>query len=93
MFAIRQKSTGWWMPPFPGRAGGTHVEPKADAIPRIFRREQDAKAALDWWLEGKVTTRYYADGCFDGDLVFRKQAHRNAVDMEIVRVSVVVDAD
>lgn len=89
MFAIRQKSTGWWLPPFSGRAGGTHVEPSATAMPRLFGRHQDARAALSWWLEGKVTAFYSFDGEYEGDLKTSPVKSRSADDMEIVEVSVV----
>lgn len=88
LWAIRHKPTGGFMPTFSGRAGGTHVEPTSTKPPRLFGRHQDAKAALDWWLEGKVTARYSFDGEFDGDLSFKKQKHRTAEDMEIIEVTV-----
>lgn len=88
MFAIRQKSTGWWLPPYPGRAGGTHVEPSAQSTPRLFRRRQDARAALMWWLEGKVTASYDAYGEFN-DLHTKAVCGRSADDMEVVEVKVV----
>lgn len=90
MFAIRQKSTGYFMPSFKGRAGGTHCEPDAKAVPRLFSRHQDAKAALSWWLEGKVRALYdYEREISDLDIVPVKE--RNNADMEIVRVSLTVE--
>lgn len=94
MFAIRQKSTGYWMPNYPGRAGGTWMEPKAAAIPRLFHRKQDAQNALDWWLRGEARWEKTSSGPdFDEgwDLMSHKVPGRSADDMEIVAVHVIVD--
>lgn len=89
MFVIKQKSTGFYMPIFPGRAGGTYEEPTDRRPPRLFRRRQDAKSALSWWLEGKVRASYDFEGNFDGWNDVRKVPHRKAEDMEIVEVRLV----
>lgn len=88
MFAIRQKSTGWWMPPYSGRAGATWVEPTADAIPRLFKTKAQASSSLHWWLSGQVRATYDYNGEWDGDLVYTPVEWRKADDMEVVKVSI-----
>lgn len=93
-FAIWRKSDRAFMPMFSGKAGGTHVEPSTTKPPRLFTRHQDAKSALDWWLDGKVTGRYCG---FDGecsDLITEKVPSRKAEDFDIVTLRfAVVDHD
>lgn len=84
-YAIRQKSTGFYMPS--GRRRGFTRDNPVDVKvtpPRLFRRKQDAVSALQWWLEG-ITTVYRS---FDGDEDWntKKEDNRNADDMEIVIV-------
>lgn len=66
-----------------GRAK-TADKPHATVPPRLFRRKQDAVAALKWWLEGEwyYSHRYNVDG--DPTLQCVKQANRDKEDMEIV---------
>lgn len=91
MYAIRQKSTGHWLPRFAGHAGGTRVEPSKTALPRLFARKRDAMSALSWWLDGRVCA-YATSGLddYDYDLRTAPVAHREAEDMEIVQVDLVV---
>lgn len=50
-YAIRQKSTGLFMPA--GRSRGfTHDEPTARVPPRLFMMKQHAQSALNCWLMG-----------------------------------------
>jgi len=92
-WAIRQKSTGWWLPCFDGKQkrGFTYTEPSERAQPRLFTRLQDAKLAFRWWLKGKYQVTYGYD--FEGgDTVHEKitpQSHRKADDYEIVCLSLV----
>lgn len=88
MFAIRQKSSGYWMPAFSGRAGGTYMEPKPDAIPRLFSRYQDAKAALDWWLRGRIVKSYHWETGEFEDFTKIPVEGRSAEDMEIIEVEI-----
>ena len=62
-WAIRDKTTGWWLPYYEGKQkkGFTHTEPSKNARPRLFIRKQDAKLALRWWLEGKYSVSYSYD--------------------------------
>jgi len=89
-WAIRQNSTGWWLPLYDGKQkrGFTYTEPSEGARPRLFVRLQDAKLALRWWLAGKyqVTYGYDHEG---GDIVNEKiipQPHRDPKDYQIVCV-------
>lgn len=89
MFAIRQKSTGYWLPPFAKKRGHTHAEVYVGAVPRLFRRRQDAATALRWWLEGahtQVVDFEYGD-C---DLKVLPRPERKADDMEVVSVQLTV---
>lgn len=61
VFAIRQKSTGFYLPNVKGRKGGTYVTPKADCIPRLFKQERSAKVCLNWWLRGEVQAELETD--------------------------------
>jgi hypothetical protein len=53
-FAIRQKSTGKFLPASKRRAGFTNDVPcdGADTPPRLFGKSAGAKNALRWWLTG-----------------------------------------
>jgi hypothetical protein len=92
MFAIRQISTGWFMPTFPKNTskGSTWLEPKADCIPRLFRRKQDAVCVLDHWLKGQLTVvRDFFDEAVE-DWKYKPVPSRSADDMEIVEVTILV---
>lgn len=95
-FAIKQKSTGLFIPQFGKNQskGGTWLEPTDKAPPRLFRRKQDAKVALDNWLRGKLTVignSFNFDPC-EGtpDPTWKWQAvpERKAEDMTIVEVQI-----
>lgn len=58
LYAIRQKSTGFYLPRFTGRAGQTFMEPEKGCIPRLFKTERMAQTSLTWWLKGKVEPKY-----------------------------------
>lgn len=95
MYAIRQKSTGWFFPAFGKNQskGSTWMEPKVDAIPRLFRRKQDAKATLDHWLRGQLRVTYplrFEDCYEEADWHYKSVPGRSADDMEIVEVEVIV---
>jgi len=57
-WAIRQQSTGYYMPSAKGRhgTGGTELEPGPTKTPRLFDTERAAKIALNYWLQGKAVT-------------------------------------
>lgn len=93
MFAIRQKSTGFFMPQFGKNQskGGTWLEPAANCVPRLFRRRQDAKGALGHWLKGRLERKFsfHPETLYeDLSLEYRKVEERNPDDMEIVEVEV-----
>lgn len=96
MYAIRQKSTGYYLPPKPTKFGSsaTYQEPRADCVPRLFRRAQDAKLALMHWLEGEqYDVVHHDDNPNTGpdtsiQRVVHAAPHRKAEDMEIVPVTV-----
>lgn len=97
-FAIRQISTGHYMPNYgtrKGRGGWTNDEPQpADkAPPRLFIKRQYAKAALREWLKGVQYESYTArrtswgDHDCDVELLVRPKPERAmADDMEIVEL-------
>jgi len=93
-FAIKQISTGLFIPPFPKNQskGGTWLEPTDKAPPRLFRRRQDAKIALEHWLRGTLTRTYRGptppDFVDEGDYdeYYEPVAGRSADDMAIVEV-------
>jgi hypothetical protein len=86
-YAIRQKSTGFYIHASATGRGGTYQEPlpiEFDRPPRLFKRPQYAKSALDWWLGGRVSVYCSYDG--DETWSVEKRADRIASDMEIVHV-------
>jgi hypothetical protein len=95
-FAIRQKSTGHFMPNYgsrKGRGGWTNDEPQPvqKVAPRLFPHEHLAKAALREWLKGVTYQVTRRSGSFEGvddytELKIRPVAGRSADDMEIVAV-------
>ncbi len=88
MFAIRQISTGYWLPPKPGRAGGTWVEPAADSLPRLFRTKAQASSCLHWWLGGQVRMIHNMWDENLGELAVTRVPSRNAAAMEVIEVIV-----
>jgi hypothetical protein len=63
-FIIIHIPTGYSMPQSSRkRHGYTSDEPcSPDQIPpRLFKREQDAKCALAWWLKGETSVSWYKD--------------------------------
>lgn len=97
MFALRHKATGTFMPDKKGDAGGTYVEPfqkrrNQKTTPRLFARASDAKAALRWWAEGRVHTRYSEE--WGTEIVGSSPVPgRNAEDWEVVAVDIIVSID
>ncbi len=99
-YAIRQISTGWFLPAqFKtashrklGRKAFTWSEPQADCVPRLFAKKQYATQALNWWLEGQFSYRTTGGVHEPPDtwLANIKQPYRRKDDMEIVEVFVVV---
>ena len=89
MFAIRQISTGNYLPNPNGARGrgGSHVEPVTASPtrpPRLFHTAHAAKVALSHWLKGILTVSYYED---DEIWDLEPQPHRKREDMEVVPVS------
>lgn len=98
-WAIRQKSTGYYLPESSrkrqGYTGDEPVTMESHFCPRLFAREQDAKTALTWWLKGvtSCTLHRHYDGYFGGyeydeDWHTQKIEERNADDMEIVKLKI-----
>ena len=61
LWAIKEKSTGNFMPELPGwRRGYTHLDPlpKEKAKPRFFRARGHAVNALTFWSKGPHVTKY-----------------------------------
>lgn len=93
-YAIRQKSTGYFLPGYgsrKGRGGYTHDEPvpAVKAPPRLFMKRHLAESALKWWLEGAWTEVTCERGAPDNPYLdverkARKIPTRSADDMEIV---------
>jgi hypothetical protein len=91
-YAIRQKSTCYFLPAGRGR-GFTCDEPMDlnSAPPRLFRSQNGAKQALRWWLQGETSVSL-RDGWGDEDWNTRPREDRKAEDMEIVKVRVSVSS-
>jgi hypothetical protein len=94
-YAIRQKSTGNFLPAGRGR-GFTKDEPTHPSarLPRLFSLKHHAESALKWWLQG-ITSRCWSGGYGGGypydddpveDIKTEPVEGREKGDMEIVLV-------
>jgi hypothetical protein len=91
-WAIKHVPTGCFLPAPRGRGGrgGTHVEASDAETPRLFRREQDAKTALKWWLQGAVVVTVSEwDGEYDERWHTKHKPERRADEMAVVKVTLV----
>lgn len=99
-YAIRQVSTGWFMPEYgtrKGLGGYTNDKPAPPSIrpPRLFLRKRDAAVALRHWLRGVTAVRWVRSGSPTGGdedtelMTTKPVAGRDAADMEIVAVQIV----
>lgn len=88
MYAIRQKSTGYYLPEIKHKKGYTWTQPSKDGIPRLFKSENAAKSALKWWLEGTLGWMNVAGRWEDIELVLTPMEDRKEEDMEIVMVNI-----
>lgn len=82
-YAIRQISTGHFMPNYgsrKGRGGWTNDTPQSmsEVAPRLFVKRHLAATALKWWLKGET----WQD--IGGGQTTRACPERQASDMEIV---------
>lgn len=87
-FAIRQLSTGYFMPAHFGTRSHRYSSdnPTPGCIPRIFPSRASAQVALSDWLRGEwklEVSRYGRDDC-EQDLVVIPVEGRNKEDMEVV---------
>ena len=88
-WAIRQKSTGYFLPARKGR-GFSFDEPTKDCFPRLFKSKQAANLALYAWLQGQWKREYHTrevDGWPEDIeyLIAEKVGSRDPSDMEIVK--------
>lgn len=91
MWAIRQKSTGWFLPKYrtTQRSGGTWLEPTPDCIPRMFTTPGAAKCALHYWLTGQLKVTHgdmYFNSNGDPSWDWTPVPDRKASDMEVVEI-------
>ena len=85
-YAIRQISTGWFLPTTRFNRGFTHTKPTEDCIPRLFDNKRGAVMALEWWLDGRYSSD--EDGCIFRVREQHQPRDRDPNDMEIVEMSV-----
>lgn len=95
-YAIRQKSTGSFMPEYgsrKSRGGYTRDEPHpiSEFPPRLFKTRRSANIALSWWLKGELKYRITYDSLYGEsvDLVVEKRSHRVPRDMHVVPITIV----
>lgn len=98
LYAIRQKSTGYYLPEPNGKAGrgGSHTEPVPEEhyTVRLFKTKLSAKRALTSWLQGKhVSVIGYQSDHWGGKtysyqegVEIKPQPHRVKTDMEVVSI-------
>lgn len=104
VWAIRQKSTGFFLPVAKGKGGngGSYVEPvdPDKEPPRLFMSKKAAHCALVQWLKGHHKAKWaYDDGddiyssggsMYVEDIKIIPQPNRNPADMEVVEIELVV---
>lgn len=89
LYAIRQISTGKYLPQSGRRKRGyTYDEPSDVLAPRLFTSTGAAKNALRWWLEGTSYRMMRQTGLGDEveEVKTIKQEHRIPHDMQIIKV-------
>lgn len=92
-FAIRQKSTGMFLPASKRRMGFTNDIPVDGTIvpPRLFNKTGAAKNALRWWLDGPWRGDWdYESGDCMGAVAINPRIPRDPDDMEIVIIKLEV---
>ena len=91
VFAIKQKSTGYYLPAGKKGKGGSWAEPEKGAAPKLFKQIGRANGFLTIWLKGGVKVSQYqtGDGDYDIGMSYVPQPHRNADDMEVVALALV----
>lgn len=95
VFAIRQKSTGMFIPGLEKgrRYGGSYQEPTNQRVPRLFYDSKTAKNFLVQWLLGHHKKTSKQSGEFGEDVMqtitIIPQPHRKREDMEIVEFELV----
>lgn len=94
VYAIRDKSTGYYLPPGSGHngRGASYQKPRqvgTGVLPRFFYDYEHAKRCLQKWLQGI----HEGDGNEYERYVHKiiKQPDRIPENMEIVRVSIMLD--
>lgn len=92
-WAIRQKSTRYFLPARKNGRGFSFDEPTKDCFPRLFKSELSASRALSAWLRGHWKVEWHQRGGFGWDdppedvqaLEQEKVEGRDPHDMEIVQ--------
>lgn len=95
-YAIRQKSTGWFLPMrWRSARGFSHDEPLENCIPRLFPTKRSVQQALCAWLQGDWKEEWSAGNFDEGPEMIgpapKHLPHRKAEDMEIVSVRITVE--
>jgi hypothetical protein len=92
IYAIRQKSTGYFLPTRWGTARGYSFDnPTPNCVPRIFKSRNSANKALTAWLQGEWKNTYCRSD-WSGDEIAGvspdKVEGRDRNDMEVVELSI-----
>lgn len=89
VFAVRQKSTGLFIPRLENgkRRGGSFLEPSDKREPRLFHNKIAARSFISNWCQGHFVPYYDCYG--SQDITIKKQPHRNKEDMEIVEFNLI----
>lgn len=87
-YAIKQISTGWFLGSPKGfRRSKTGVLPKIFSPPRLFRREQDAKSSLKYYVEGEWAKKYDPETFIISEgIAPTPKTKRNKEDYKIVEI-------
>lgn len=103
LYAIRQISTGFYLPEPTGRMGrgGSHTEPvdcsQNGPNPRLFKTALSAQRALTAWLKGKHVANMewesegweYPSYRVQNGTIINHQPERKKEDMQIVRFELI----
>lgn len=85
IYAIRQKSTKWFLPQIQHGNNYTKSVPKENCLPRIFRTAGDAKKSLRYYVQGVLEKKHWVEyGQSMEDIITQPGTARDINDYEIV---------
>lgn len=93
-YAIREKSTGFFLPQkIKGSCRGYTFEvPKAKCVPRLFMSRLGACAALRAWVQGEWYRKFSTswEGETDEGIEVKPVLNRRVEDMEVIEINLII---